>query len=167
MARVRSDDRFEQCLIQQTNQKRRESGREWLRQSIMEKPWLKSYEKGVPEFIKYEEICMPDILDRTAKQFADKPALIFQGTTRHLRAAQGDGGPLCRLPGRFRGQEGGCRGDPPAQHDPLRRRLLRDPEDRGDRRDEQPPLFGSGAGTPVQRFRRQGPDHAGCPGQTG
>ena len=46
-----------------------------------EKLWLKSYEKGVPEFIKYEEICMPDILDRSAKQFADKPALLFQGTS--------------------------------------------------------------------------------------
>jgi long-chain acyl-CoA synthetase len=46
-----------------------------------EKLWLKSYEKGVPEFIKYEEICLPDILDRMAKQLADKPALLFQGTT--------------------------------------------------------------------------------------
>jgi long-chain acyl-CoA synthetase len=45
-----------------------------------EKLWLKSYEKGVPEFVKYEEICMPDILDRTAKAFADKTAIIFQGT---------------------------------------------------------------------------------------
>jgi long-chain acyl-CoA synthetase len=46
-----------------------------------EKLWLKSYEKGVPEFVKYEEICMPDILDRTAKQFTEKPALLFQGTS--------------------------------------------------------------------------------------
>ena len=46
-----------------------------------EKLWLKSYEKGVPEFIKYEEICMPDILDRMAKQLPDKPALLFQGTS--------------------------------------------------------------------------------------
>jgi len=46
-----------------------------------EKLWLKSFEKGVPEFIKYEEICMPDVLDRSAKQFADKPALLFQGTS--------------------------------------------------------------------------------------
>jgi long-chain acyl-CoA synthetase len=45
------------------------------------KPWLKSYEKGVPEAIRYEEICMPDILDRTAKQFPEKTALIFQGFT--------------------------------------------------------------------------------------
>ena len=47
----------------------------------LEKPWLKSYEKGVPESINYEEICMPDFLDKTAKEFTDKPALIFQGTT--------------------------------------------------------------------------------------
>ncbi len=47
----------------------------------LEKPWLKSYEKGVPETIKYEELCMPDFLVRTAKEFTDKPALIFQGTT--------------------------------------------------------------------------------------
>jgi long-chain acyl-CoA synthetase len=47
----------------------------------LEKPWLKSYEEGVPEFLTYEDICLPDILERTAKQFPDKPALIFQGTT--------------------------------------------------------------------------------------
>ena len=45
------------------------------------KPWLKSYEKGVPERIEYEEITMPDILDRSAKQFPDRPALVFQGYT--------------------------------------------------------------------------------------
>jgi long-chain acyl-CoA synthetase len=49
------------------------------------KPWLKSYEKGVPETIKYEEICMPDILDRTAKQFPEKTALIFQGFTLNFK----------------------------------------------------------------------------------
>jgi long-chain acyl-CoA synthetase len=47
----------------------------------LEKPWLKSYEKGVPETIDYEEVCMPDFLERTAAEFPDKPALIFQGTT--------------------------------------------------------------------------------------
>ena len=43
------------------------------------KPWLKSYQKGVPESIKFEEICMPDILDRTASNFPNKSALIFMG----------------------------------------------------------------------------------------
>jgi long-chain acyl-CoA synthetase len=43
------------------------------------KPWLKSYEQGVPGHIEYEEICMPHILDRTAQEFPDKTALIFQG----------------------------------------------------------------------------------------
>lgn len=43
------------------------------------KPWLKSYEKGVPEKINFEEICMPDIMERTAAKFPDKDALIFMG----------------------------------------------------------------------------------------
>jgi len=54
----------------------------------MDKPWLKSYEKGVPATINYEEICMPDILDRAAKGFPDKTAIIFQGykiTYRQLK----------------------------------------------------------------------------------
>ena len=44
-----------------------------------DKPWLKSYEEGVPESIKYEEICMPDMLDEMADRFSDKMALSFQG----------------------------------------------------------------------------------------
>jgi len=47
----------------------------------MKKPWLKSYEQGVPEFIAYEEITLPDILERTAKKFPNTAALIFQGYT--------------------------------------------------------------------------------------
>jgi long-chain acyl-CoA synthetase len=43
------------------------------------KPWLKSYQKGVPESINYEEVCMPDYLDRRASQFPKHDALIFQG----------------------------------------------------------------------------------------
>jgi long-chain acyl-CoA synthetase len=54
----------------------------------LQKPWLKSYEKGVPEFITYEEITMPEILDRTARDYPDRKALIFQGfelTYRELK----------------------------------------------------------------------------------
>ncbi|MFO7570364.1 MAG: long-chain fatty acid--CoA ligase [Smithellaceae bacterium] len=47
--------------------------------SYASKPWLKSYDKGVPEKIQYEEICMPDILDRTVSRFPDRMALNFQG----------------------------------------------------------------------------------------
>ena len=50
-----------------------------------DKPWLKSYEKGVPETIHYEELCMPHILDRTAGKFPQKPALVFQGYTLNYR----------------------------------------------------------------------------------
>ena len=47
--------------------------------SYASKPWLKSYDKGVPEKIKYEEICMPDILERSAAKNANRMALNFQG----------------------------------------------------------------------------------------
>ena len=43
------------------------------------KPWLKHYEEGVPEFVRYEEICLPDILERTVRDFPDRTALIFEG----------------------------------------------------------------------------------------
>jgi long-chain acyl-CoA synthetase len=43
------------------------------------KPWLKHYEEGVPEFVQYENICLPDCLKRSAKAFPDKMALTFQG----------------------------------------------------------------------------------------
>jgi long-chain acyl-CoA synthetase len=54
--------------------------------SYASKPWLKSYDKGVPEKIKYEEICMPDILDRSAAKFPDRMALSFQGYNMTYKA---------------------------------------------------------------------------------
>jgi long-chain acyl-CoA synthetase len=50
-----------------------------------DKPWLKSYEQGVSETINYEEICLPDILDRSAKKFPENKALIFLGYTLNFR----------------------------------------------------------------------------------
>lgn len=44
-----------------------------------ERPWLASYEDGVPEKIDYEETCLPDFLERSASQFPDRMALNFQG----------------------------------------------------------------------------------------
>ncbi|MGD2030420.1 MAG: long-chain fatty acid--CoA ligase [Desulfobacterales bacterium] len=44
-----------------------------------DKPWMSSYEKGVPETIEYEEICLPEILERSAVRFPNKMALLFQG----------------------------------------------------------------------------------------
>jgi long-chain acyl-CoA synthetase len=44
-----------------------------------DRPWLKFYEKGVPANVDYEEICLPDILDRSARMFPGNAALIFQG----------------------------------------------------------------------------------------
>ncbi len=47
--------------------------------SYSEKPWLKSYEKGVPPHIDYERSCMPEFLVRSAERFADRTALIYSG----------------------------------------------------------------------------------------
>jgi long-chain acyl-CoA synthetase len=43
------------------------------------KPWIKSYDKGVPENIKYEELCLHEMLARSASQYPDRMALNFQG----------------------------------------------------------------------------------------
>jgi len=50
-----------------------------------DKPWLKSYEKGVPEFINFKNVCLPDILEETVRMFPDNTALIFQGTRVNFR----------------------------------------------------------------------------------
>jgi long-chain acyl-CoA synthetase len=45
----------------------------------LNKPWLKSYAPFARENIDYEVICLPDILDKTAAEFPETAALIFQG----------------------------------------------------------------------------------------
>lgn len=43
------------------------------------KPWLKFYEEGVPEHVDYESTCLPEFLKRSAQDFPDHMALLFQG----------------------------------------------------------------------------------------
>ena len=54
-----------------------------------DKPWLKKYEEGVPATVDYETVCLPEFLDRSAHEFPDRTALIFQGyrvTYRQLQS---------------------------------------------------------------------------------
>ncbi len=54
-----------------------------------DRPWLRSYEKGVPANVGYEETCLPEFLARSVKNFPDREALNFQGyklTYRELGA---------------------------------------------------------------------------------
>lgn len=44
-----------------------------------DKPWLKKYEEGVPATVQYEMVCLPEFLDRSAAEFPDRMALLFQG----------------------------------------------------------------------------------------
>lgn len=45
------------------------------------KIWTESYAKGVPLNLKYQDILIPQYLERSANKFPDNPALIFQGYT--------------------------------------------------------------------------------------
>ena len=47
--------------------------------TYQDKPWLAHYDKGVPQAIDYEPICLPDYLERSSQQFPDRTALIFEG----------------------------------------------------------------------------------------
>jgi long-chain acyl-CoA synthetase len=51
----------------------------------MEKIWLKSYAKSVPEEISFENITLDAALKRSASRFPDKGALLFQGTNITFR----------------------------------------------------------------------------------
>jgi long-chain acyl-CoA synthetase len=44
-----------------------------------ERLWHKSYAAGVPLEIEFEKITMPEVLCRNAKQFPDRPALLYLG----------------------------------------------------------------------------------------
>jgi long-chain acyl-CoA synthetase len=52
------------------------------------KPWLANFEEGVPEYVDFKDICLPEFLDQSAQKFPDRPALNFQGyrvTFRQLK----------------------------------------------------------------------------------
>ncbi|EFK05347.1 long-chain-fatty-acid--CoA ligase [delta proteobacterium NaphS2] len=56
--------------------------------AYQEKPWLAHYDDGVPEFVNYEEAFLSEFLERSAQNFPDKMALLFQGyklTFRQLK----------------------------------------------------------------------------------
>jgi len=45
----------------------------------MERPWLKSYEPGVPRHIRYPDIPLYCVLDNAVRDFPENDAIIFQG----------------------------------------------------------------------------------------
>ena len=49
------------------------------------RPWLASYDDTVPHHIDYEDICLPDVLTRTAARFPDRVALVYEGTSLTYR----------------------------------------------------------------------------------
>ncbi|MBL0715655.1 MAG: long-chain fatty acid--CoA ligase [Desulfosarcina sp.] len=53
-----------------------------------DKPWLASYEEGVPAQVNYEDVCLPAFLDRSATEFPETMALLFQGYKVNYRQLQ-------------------------------------------------------------------------------
>ena len=58
-------------------------------QMVKDKPWLASYDDGVPHNIDYEDICLPHVLSRTAQKFPERIALIFAGKSITYRELEG------------------------------------------------------------------------------
>jgi long-chain acyl-CoA synthetase len=50
-----------------------------------DKPWLAHYEPGVPESLNYETTCLPEYLERSATDFPDRLALLFEGYAVNYR----------------------------------------------------------------------------------
>jgi len=64
-----------------------ESKEEKLAREILyaDKPWLQHYDEGVPSKMTYEEICLPEMLERSTERFPNHKALIFQGFKMNYR----------------------------------------------------------------------------------
>jgi long-chain acyl-CoA synthetase len=54
----------------------------------MDRPWLSSYEEGVPADLDLPDLLLPEILDQTAAVYPDRPAVIFQDRTIPYREMQ-------------------------------------------------------------------------------
>ena len=50
-----------------------------------ERPWLSSYDKGVPQTLEYPEFALPELLNQMTARFADNPALYFFGSRMTYR----------------------------------------------------------------------------------
>ncbi|MEC4669721.1 MAG: AMP-binding protein, partial [Nitrospirota bacterium] len=51
----------------------------------MDRPWLQSYDPGVPHTLSYPEITLPDLLSHSARQYPGNPAIRFYGRTLRYR----------------------------------------------------------------------------------
>lgn len=50
------------------------------------RPWHRHYEPGVPTTIQYEDLTVPDLLERAAREWGDRPAVTFLNRTLDYRS---------------------------------------------------------------------------------
>jgi long-chain acyl-CoA synthetase len=63
--------------VGQQNEKKDQSTNSTI--SYKDQPWRKQYSDHIPAEMDFEELFLPDFLERSAQRFPDKAALIFQG----------------------------------------------------------------------------------------
>jgi len=56
---------------------------------MTDRPWLSSYDEGVPKTLEYPEKTLPEILETMAERFPDKPFIHYYGTTLTYRQVNG------------------------------------------------------------------------------
>lgn len=53
---------------------------------MADRPWYSHYEPGVPQQLDFEDLTIPDFLERTVRDFPDRPALVFMNCRLTWRA---------------------------------------------------------------------------------
>ena len=56
--------------------------------NYLDKPWLKHYGEGVPASINYEEVCITEFFEKSARNFPDNLALLFMGYKLDFKGAK-------------------------------------------------------------------------------
>lgn len=56
--------------------------------NYLDKPWLKHYGEGVPATLNYEEACITEFFERSAKNFPNNMALLFMGYKLNFTGAK-------------------------------------------------------------------------------
>ncbi len=54
-----------------------------------DRPWLSSYDEGVPKTLEYPQKTIPELLETMAGRFPDRPFLHYYGTTLTYRQVNG------------------------------------------------------------------------------
>tara|TARA_R110002126_G_scaffold5647_3_gene30256 strand:+ start:1495 stop:3177 length:1683 start_codon:yes stop_codon:yes gene_type:complete len=52
---------------------------------MSQRPWTQHYDDGIPHTLEYQDLCVIDLLDRSVRDYPERPALVFLGRTLTYR----------------------------------------------------------------------------------